>query len=287
MYNKLSFKLILFIIISVNALGYFLRYFEFDTYFILLGFRFHISLFLPLIFILKKELRTKIKKIFSDPGYKGKFLPLLWILIPILVISASPFITNIIKEGDPEYFYEFGLSSLFDYPVYLLWNFPQMALFCLFLVSACSGRKNKFLLSFSLTFSLFLFEFLPLRLNAGPLLNYSDLSALFLSAIISSILCSFFENIYWFSISVFSLLWSFFLAFGTKAAPIINIFFASRYKSWEGFLACDKDIKNYLIIIYLLLPVFFLLIALPFRRNIQSELKLSETENISQIPGMG
>ena len=284
---KPSFSLILFIIILVNALGYFLRYFEYNTYFILLGFRFHIALFLPLILILRKGQRIIFKQTFLEPRYKGKFLPLLWILIPLLVISVSPFLAEIIKEGDPEHFYEFGLSSLFDYPIYLLWNFPQVALFYLFLVSASSGKKNIIIIMLSLIFFLFVFEFIPLKFNAEPVLNYSGLCALFLTAFICSILIKFFENIYWFSISVFTILWIYFLAFGTKSALIVNILFASRYKSWEGFLISDKEITPYLLLFYLMLIIIMIFIALPLRRSSKSKLHFSEAKNISQIPGIG
>jgi hypothetical protein len=284
---KSSFSLILFIIIFVNALGYFLRYFGYNTYFILIGFRFHIAFFLPFILILRKEGRIIFRQTFLEPRYKGKFLPLIWILIPLLVISVSPFLTEIIKQGDPEHFYEFGLSSLFDYPIYLIWNFPQLALFYLFLASAASGRKNKFSFIFPISFFLFVFEFLPVKFNAELELNYSGLGALFLTAFICAILIKFFENIYWFSISVFTILWIYFLAFGTKSALIVNILFASRYKSWEGFLIGDKGITSYLLLFYLMMIIIILFIALPLRRSSKSKLHFSEAKNISQIPGIG
>ncbi len=284
---KSSSILILFIIILVNALGYFLRYFEYNTYFILLGFRFHIAIFLPLILILRKEQLIIFKRTFLEPRYKGKFLPLLWILIPLLIISVSPFLTRIIKEWDPEHFYEFGLSSLFDYPIYLIWNFPQLAFFYLFLVSATSGKKNIFLIMLSLIFFLFVFEFIPLNFSAEPGLNYFGLCALFLTGFICAILIKFFENIYWFSISVFTVLWIYFLAFGTKSALIVNILFASRYKSWEGFLISGKEISPYLLLFYLLLIIIIIFIALPLRRSSKSKLHFSEAKNISQISGVG
>ncbi len=283
---KSSLLFILFSIILINAGGFLLRYFEYSTYFIFLGFRFHISLFLPLILILRNEQRFLIKQTFINPEYRGKFIPLIWIVIPFIVICILPFMTDLIKEGDPEYFYEFGLSSLFDFPIYLVWNFPQLVFFYLFLNLASSGRKNKFLFTLFITFFLFAFEFLPVKLTADPELDYSGLAALFLSAFISSILITLYENVYWYSVSIFTIFWAYFLAFGSKSPLIINILFAAKYRTWEGFLVTGKEIAPYLILFYLLLVIIAIFITLPLRRNRQSKLNFSETKNISQIPGI-
>jgi uncharacterized membrane protein len=86
---------------------------------------------------------------------------------------------------------------------------------------------------------------------------------------------------------VFTILWVYFLAFGTKSALIVNILFASRYKSWEGFFISGKEITPYLLLFYLLLIIIIIFIALPLRRSSKSKLHFSEAKNISQIPGIG
>jgi hypothetical protein len=235
---------------------------------------------------LRNEQRSVIKQVLLKPEYKGKFIPLLWIIIPLIAIGALFFLTNIFKKGDPEHFFEFGLSSIFDFPIYLFWNFPQLFLFYLFLTSASYGRKNKFLISFLLSFFLFVFEFVPIKTTAGPVIDYSGLSALLLSALISSMLITLYENIYWFSVSVFTIFWIYFLAFGSKSPLIINILYAVKYRTWEGFFIPLKELFPYMILFYLFLVIMVLVITLPFRRSRQSKLNFSETKNISQIPGI-
>lgn len=287
MNDKSSFLFILFIIILINTGGFILNYFEYGTYFIVLGFRFHLSLLVPFLLLLRSENFFLIKEKLLNPGFKGKLIPLLWILTPLIAVSILLFTGSLIIEGDPEYFYEFGLSSILDYPVYLLWNFPQLILFYLFLSLALNGRKYKFISALFLIFFLFAFEFINPGTKSGPVIDYNSLAALLISAAICSALLTFYENIYLFSVSVFSVFWIYFLAFGSNSPLIINLLYAAKYKSWEGFFIADKEIADYLIYFYLLLIFIIICAVLPFRGNRKPKIAADKTANIPQITSIG
>ena len=63
-------------VLTVNAAGLALRYFNLDTYVILIGFRFHISLIIPFFIVFRKDQLPFIKKVFVDPHHKRTLLPL-------------------------------------------------------------------------------------------------------------------------------------------------------------------------------------------------------------------
>jgi hypothetical protein len=94
-------------VIILNAAGILLRVFNLDTYFILAGFRFHISFILPFLIIFKKDQLHFIKKLFVDPQHKRTVLPLLWILLPWIIVAGVLYLLKKMEIGDPEYFYEF------------------------------------------------------------------------------------------------------------------------------------------------------------------------------------
>ena len=80
---------IIFAVAAVNIAGILLRYFNLDTYIILAGFRFHLSFVLPFLVIFWIAEPGFIKNLFTDPHHKRTVLPLLWILLPAIVIVAG------------------------------------------------------------------------------------------------------------------------------------------------------------------------------------------------------
>ena len=126
---KIKFSQIVIAVIIVNAIGLSLRYFDLDRYLIFIGFRFFLSLILPLLIVIRYSLFSKLKEILKQPKYNKTFQPLGWIFIPLIIVLIVLYFTKRIDVGDPDYFYEFGLSSIFDYPIYLIWNLPQLLFF--------------------------------------------------------------------------------------------------------------------------------------------------------------
>lgn len=267
MRNIKSFRIILSILITAAA-GFCLRYFELDTYIILLGFRFHLSFLLPFLLILPVNFKNILKKIFLSPVHKLKLLPLLWILISSGIVFLLLFILKEIKIGDPEFFYEFGLSSIVDYPVYLLWNSIQLILLFIYLNTVTINLKNKFFPVFLTIIFLFAFEFVPV---VSMDINYLNFADLFITAICAGLFFQYYQNVYWFVILYFSLFWINYLAFGSSSEEIINILFAAQYSGWDGFFIVNKIYKPYLLSAQLLIFSVTMLLSLPFRSAVKVE----------------
>jgi hypothetical protein len=245
--NIRIWKLILAIIL-VNVAGLCLRYFNLSTYIIIFGFRFHLSFVIPFFIVFNSYFFPYIKRSFLQPEWRKASFYLLLIFLPLLIESSGLYILRKIDIGDPEYFYEFGISSIADYPIYLIWNFPQMILLFFFLVTASSVSKFRFITVAVVIFFLFVFELVSLD---KTIIYSQELGILIACSVIFSILINYYRNIYWFGISLFTLLWLAVLAFGSSSKIMINLLFASKYDNWEGFF---EVVKNYMPIT---LPVYF------------------------------
>jgi hypothetical protein len=258
--NQLKINLwrLILAIIIVNTLGYYLKYSGLNTYIIIMGFRFHISFVLPIIIVYNSNFLPYLKESFLKPDWKKATFPVLLIFLPIMIVAGGLYFLQKIDIGDPEYFYEFGISSIADYPIYLIWNFPQTILIFIFLESVSFRVKFRFIAVAAVIFCLFIFE---LVLINKAIIQYQEIGILLICSFIYSILINHFRNIYWFGISLFTLSWIAVIAFGSSSKTIINLLFASQYNSWEGFFDVAKQYMPYT------LPVYFgiaLIISLVF-----------------------
>lgn len=229
----------------------------YNAYLIFLGYRFHISLVLPFLFFAVKKKPGFYKKYFKRNPFE-RFDVFLFVILISAVLTFAIYVL-IVKKIDfhPDYFYEFGISSIFDYPIYLLWNLPQLLLFGLFISLLYeSGFK-----SFSMTLilpSLFAFELYFIK----------DLSGI-ISVIVSLVAVSITivgifnlnKNIYSTSFFCFSILWVSVLLFGSNSQTLINNLFASRYDSWQGFFSSGNSIEKFAIPFNLMLTtvIFYML----------------------------
>jgi hypothetical protein len=242
--NRIKIISVFLIIIVVNAAGFLLKYYGLDAYIIFAGFRFHLCLVLPFIIVYRNSLVGDIKKILVQPAYNKTFQPLGWIFLPLILMLGSLFLFKQIEIGDPDYFYEFGLSSLIDYPIYILWNLPHLLMFALFLILLQPAVKYNFLYSFLITFACFIFAFVSFDKIKPDYLNISSLVFMLASA---ALIVKYFQNIYWLSIILFTIIWCNILAFGSTSQLMIHLLFASKYESWDGFFEVSKNIRQYLL----------------------------------------
>ncbi len=246
----MHYSRIIFAVILVNAAGITLRYFGLDTYFIFLGFRFHISCILPFGIMLTKDNLSELWSSLRKPLYSRKIIPFFWILLSLLAVYGYFYLSNQIEPGDPDYFYEFGLSSIFDYPLYLAWNFPQLIMLFMTLSIITGSGNLSYLKVLAGLILLFGFEFIPLRND----FSLSGAASFVLLALTASFFVTRLQNIYWFSVIVFSSVWSMVLLSGSSSEVIINIFFAREYSSWEGFFTAGGDYSAFIS------PSFFLIL---------------------------
>lgn len=262
---KVSPARLLIAVIFVNAIGFVLKYFELDTFVILLGFRFHLSAVLPILIVLKKEHLSLIKEAFLHPPFANVGRVILIILFTALLYLSVLFLTNKIEIGDPEYFYDFGLSSIVDYPIYLVWNFIQLLCLYFFFLIIHKSFKNSFIVILVSTILIFSYEFIPVKKN---IFNYESIVAFVLLCLILTVTIKFFNNVYLFVVLLFSIIWLSLLSFGTSSSLLVNLFFAARYAEWEGFFAVDKNISGFVIpASYLLILISLLILSLIRKRN--------------------
>ena len=260
--NKILKKKIVFCfiaIIIINAIGILLRCLDLDTYFILIGFRFQVSLFLAVFFVLGKYSKEFFYNIFRRPLYKGYFFFIYLIIVPLLILFAILFLLRKIEPGDPEYFYEFGISSIIDFPVYLVWNSIQLSFFFLFFIYLASKERLSLSIIFIAFVLLFVYELIPLKKES---FDYAGLLSVISFGAITGFIVKYYQNIYWLVIFSFSILWLNILLFGSNSEMVINLIFASQYRSWEGFFLVEKDLKAFILPAHLLLINIFILINL-------------------------
>ncbi len=251
-YFQLSAFRVILAILLTDAVGITSKYFGIDTYFIFLGFRFHLCAVLPFLILYNKNTFPVLIAALRKPYFKKKILPLFWIFFPLIILLLVLYFLKKIDTGDPDYFYEFGLSSIFDYPLYLIWNFPQLCLLFVTLISISGINKNHFLISILVFVFLFFWEIVPVDLKINPLTFIPFISM----ALIASFFVTILQNIYWFAITVFSSIWCIIILFGSSSSTLINLFFAREYDSWEGFLNTGKEFTAYIA------PAYFLLLFL-------------------------
>lgn len=262
--NKVKIISIFFLIIIINAAGLLLKYYGLDAYIILAGFRFYISLVLPFLIIYRNSQLGSIKKILVRPSYNRTFQPLSWVFLPLIILVASLYISKQIGIGDPDYFYEFGLSSIIDYPLYIIWNLPHLLMFAVFLILIQPSVKFNFFFSFLTALLCFTFIFVPLDKIKPDYFNISSFVFILASAIL---IIKYFQNVYWFSIIIFTILWSNILTFGSDSQTLIHMLFASKYQSWEGFLEVSKNIRQYLLPVQLGITLVLIVCSVLLRRT--------------------
>lgn len=265
---KLNSGRIILVLFVVNLSGAALRYFNFDTFFFLLGFRFHISFLLPFILLFNKEQIPLITELFRNPVYKKNFIFIFWLIFPLLIISIVYYFFFNLDINDPDYFYEFGLSSIVDYPVYLIWNLPQLFMLIIIL-TLFSEKRNKIFIVFLIIFSLFLFEFIPFKEKELSLseINFINITAFIFAGLILSVLINYYRNIYWNAVFLFTFFWIYLLLFGSDSAVLVKLLFASQYENWGGFLSADEIISKYLLAVPGCLTFIVVLFSLFFRKE--------------------
>lgn len=241
---KISFGRFLLAIILVNIIGFGLKFFGQDSYLILLGFRFHLSAILPLLLVIKKEHLSLIKESFLQPPFTHIVKVILAFLFTILLFFTVLFLINKIEIGDPDYFYEFGLSSIVDYPIYLIWNSIQFIFLYSFFFLIQNNFKSSFIVILISAVLIFAYEFIPLKKN---IFDYQSISAFILLCVILSMLVKYFNNVYLFAAGLFSIIWINLLAFGTSSPTLVNLLYAAKYNEWEGFFSVDKDFSGFVI----------------------------------------
>jgi len=252
--KKIPVSIYLLLLFIFSGLNFALRYFELPNYFFLIGFRFYGIIFLAGIFLFFFNGIESLKNSLLSFSFKKFYRFIFFVLIPPALILGVLFFLKKIELGDPDYFYELGLSSIVDFPIYLIWNFPQFFILYNLLQMVEASFRLKILPNF-----LLLFFFFSSELFSLPKLTFDIFSSF--SFVLLLLAIAFFiykrKNIFVFSFYIFTTVWLALLLFGSKSETLIQIFLAKTYTNWDGFFNINK---KYVIAIF---PVYFLLAFLP------------------------
>jgi hypothetical protein len=81
------------------------------------------------------------------------------------------------------------------------------------------------------------------------------------------LMIKYFQNIYWFTIVIFSIFWLHFLAFGSSSEEIIHLLFASQYSGWDGFLEVKRSFATFILPAQLFITFLAVMISSSFRKK--------------------
>jgi len=234
--------LFLLFLVSTLGIGYLLKIVEYENIFGLIGFRFYLPLVIPIVLMFSLGDIKIFEKIIKQFRFQG-FWIILVILFIFLAAGSSFYFIEEIKFKEPDFFYELGLSSLIDYPMYLVWNSPL--LFFVFVIYKYIKVTLKFgiiyllLLLFAIiTIELFSFSFAEISIPTIVLL----IAFLFLQILVFYRI----ENPLTFIFLMFTTIWITVLLFGSSNPIIVKMVLARNFDNWDGFLKLKKGIWEYL-----------------------------------------
>ncbi len=228
-----------------NLLGFLLLSFAYLPVVNIIGFRFYLPIIVTtlLIVIFGKHL-PKIEQI--KPYLTFNLLRDFFQLIVIFLIAVIIFFIFPYKFSEPEWMFEFGFSSIVDFPLYFIWNTPQILLLLYILSFLRNDSSGKYLA----------YIFLPL-LNVFHFISYNEIILTLLNSA-SLLLYTYFiifhirkfRSLPSLCIVAFTIPWLIFLLSGVENPTIIKILYASNPVSWNGFIQ-NSQLNSYFPLISL------------------------------------
>lgn len=242
MRTRFFFVLISSLVIS-NFLGFLLLSFGYLPIVNILGFRFYLPIIVTtlLIAIFGKHL-LKIEHI--KPYLTFNLLRDFFQIIVIFLVAGLIFFIFPHQFSEPDWMFEFGFSSIVDFPLYFIWNAPQILLLLYILSFLRKDSSGKYLAYIFLPLlNVFHFiasnEILPTLLNSASLLLYTYFFIFHIRK---------FQSLPSLCIVAFTIPWLIFLLSGIENPTIIKILYASNPVSWNGFMQ-NSQLNNYFTLI--------------------------------------
>jgi len=259
--KKISFPLYLSFLLLLPAANLALRYFSFPNTIFLIGFRFYGVTLAAAVILYFSGLKENFKTVLMYSSFKKVLRHFFFALLPGLIITGVLFALKKIEIGDPDYFYELGLSSIVDYPIYFVWNIPQ--LFLLFVVLRSIEDSFKLKILPNVFFLLILFS--P-ELATFPkfALDFLSLPSLFFAILAVILFVHKKTNSLPFILFFFTSLWFYLLLFGSKCEMLLQTFLAKTYTEWDGFFVLDKKFVPFVPVAFFLLST---IIALSLKKE--------------------
>jgi len=256
--KKIPVSIYFLLLLVLPGLNFALRFFNLPNYFFFIGFRFYGIILLVGFFLFFYQGIEIYKQALLSISFKKLLRIFFYVLIPPLVILATLFLLKKTELGDPDYFYELGLSSIVDFPIYFVWNFPQFFILFTLLKTIESSFKLKILPNFLLLLLLFLPEiFIFPKISVSLVAAVS--SAILLLAI--SLFVNKKSNPLAVTLYFFITVWMALLLFGSQSETLLQLLLAKTYTTWDGFFEVNKKFILYIFPAYFflsLLPIIFM-----------------------------
>lgn len=256
--KKISIPIYLLLIVLLSGVNILLRFFNLPNYFFFIGFRFYGITLLAMIFLYFYGGSEVWKESLLSFSFKKFLRYIIFLLIPPAIIIGGLFLLNKIELGDPDFFYELGLSSIVDFPIYFIWNLPQFFILYTFLQSIEASFRLKIVPNFIILFFFFLPEFLSF-----PKISFNIFSIINFAVVLLTLTLFTYKkkNPLTFSFYIFTSVWLGLLLFGGSSETMLQTFLAKTYTAWDGFFEIDKKFVQYVLPAYFLIsfiPVVFL-----------------------------
>jgi hypothetical protein len=237
-------------------LNFALRFFNLPNYFFFLGFRFYGIILLTGIFLYFYSGKDIWKQSLFSFSFKKFYRYLFFVTLPPAIVAGGLFLLNKIELGDPDYFYELGLSSIVDFPIYFIWNLPQFLILYTLLQSVDSSFRLKVIPNFILLF----FFFSP-ELLSFPKISFNVFSIISVALVLLTLTLLIYKkkNPLTFSFYIFTSVWIALLLFGSSSETLLQTFLAKTYTSWDGFFEINKKFAPYILPSYFFLSLFSVL----------------------------
>ena len=263
MNGKILAKLFISAFISAGA-AVVLQLAGLSAFIIILGFRFHNCCVVPGLFFISDSIGTTFR------SAKYSWRRHIGLLFLFLAVSGIPFAllpTGMTTFQKNDNFFELGVSSVIDLPLYFIWNLPQFIMLY-YVLKRTSQLKASFL--YILLFAAIIAApvFIPL---ASPVPVWSMVCA-GLVILITAMLVYKAANWIEFTLFLFFVIWSAILIFGTQNEMLVKLFLGRNYENWDGFIGAKGFSAEILRTAYLF--VMFLVTAiLPRPKKLSEKLK--------------
>lgn len=256
--KKISIPIYLLLLLILPGLNIALRFFDLPNYFFFIGFRFYGIILLAGIFLYFYSGKEIWKQSLLSLSFKKFYRHIFFILLPPAIVIGGLFLLNKIELGDPDFFYELGLSSIVDFPIYFIWNLPQFLILYTLLQSVETSFRLKVIPNFILLFFFFSAEFV-----SSPKISFNIFSIISFALILLTLTLFIYKkkNPLTFSFYIFTSIWMALLLFGSSSETSLQTFLAKTYTSWDGFFEINKKFTQYILPSYFfitLIPVVFL-----------------------------
>lgn len=256
--KKISIPLYLLLLFILPGLNIVLRFFNLPNYFFFIGFRFYGIILLAGIFLYFYCGKEIWKQSLLSFSFKKICRHIFLVSLPPAIVVGGLFLLNKIELGDPDYFYELGLSSIVDFPIYFIWNLPQFLILYTLLQSIESSFRLNVIPNFILLFFFFSPEFVSF-----PKISFNVFAIISFALVLLTLTLFIYKkkNPLTFSFYIFTSVWMALLLFGSSSETLLQTFLAKTYISWDGFFEINKKFAPYILPSYFLLsliPVLFL-----------------------------